>query len=254
MELVLLLLLPLVILVCLWTLLVGVALVTWLYVRTCYDGAEHNGRRYWPRFRKTCCCIPGLRWVYGYKGDALADRSVIYAVHPHGMMTVTPAMALLGAETSIRLAVHSWFFTIPIIRDLMLWIGCIEVTPEAIGESLARGRPVGIIPGGVREQDNDKQRPRGFLEWNYHCWRRPVIPVWCPHELSLFHVWKPALLSSLREWGMRTLRYPVGTLFWPRWPTAPATTRIGRSVDPLAHGTVEVFIRVYWEELERIKT
>jgi hypothetical protein len=169
------------------------------------------------------------------------------------MMALGAGMALLGPETTIRVGVHSWLFSIPVVRELLLWIGCVGANPEDVGEMIARGYSVGLTPGGVREHDNDSQRPRGFLEWAYTCWQCPVVAVYCAQELSAFYVWKPALLEPLRAWGMRTLRYPVGTIFWPRWPTARFGVYKGRAVVPGDYETLDAFVTAYWAELERVK-
>ncbi len=169
------------------------------------------------------------------------------------MMALGAGMALLGAETTIRVAVHGWLFSSPVVRELLLWVGCVEVNPEDVGNMLARGHTAALVPGGVREHDNDAQRPRGFLEWSYACWHRPVVPIWCPQELSAFYVWKPALLEPLRAWGMRVLRYPMGTLFWPRWPTKRFLVYKGRPIAPKDYDTLDAFVHAYWAELDTIK-
>lgn len=254
MELVFLLLLIVLVVVSFWTVTAITVVITWAYLRTYYDGAEHSGKRMWPWFRRTCYCIPCLRRMYRYDGPPLQEKGVLYAVHPHGMMALGAGMALLGGETAIRVAMHGWLFAIPIVRELLLWVGSIEVDALDVGVMLARGHTTALVPGGVREHDNDTQRPRGFLEWNYTCWQRPVVPVWCPQELATFYVWKPSLLGSLRAWGMRVLRYPVGTLFWPRWPTHRFTVHRGRAIDPKQYGALDTFVDAYWAELDRVKT
>jgi len=113
---------------------------------------------------------------------------------------------------------------------------------------------VALLPGGIREQDNDTQRPRGFLEWAFTVWHCPVVPVWGPQELALFHVWKPGILAPVREWGERKLRISLGTFFWPRFPPVGGVTiRVGDAVDPRLHGTVDSFVAAYWRELERLQ-
>ena len=255
MELVLLALLPFVLAIIFLTSLATTALVTWAYTRTCFDGTERSGKRYWRAFRKACCCIPCLRSCYGWRveGDRPMDAG-LYAVHPHGMLAIGVAMNLLGPDTEVRMAVHSWIFTIPIIRDLMLWIGCIDVTPETIGVALARGWRVGLVPGGVRELNNDKQKPAGFLQWSYYCWKAPVIPVWLPDEMAICHVWTPSRLAWLREVGMKWLRYPMGTFFWPRFGLPQSRARYGHAVMPTDYEEYPGFEAAYWAELERLKS
>lgn len=75
MELMLLVFLPALLLACLVPVAVGTAVVTWLYVRTCYDRSEEDGRRYWPRVRRACCCIPCLRRLYNYQVLAMLCKA-----------------------------------------------------------------------------------------------------------------------------------------------------------------------------------
>jgi hypothetical protein len=256
MELVLLALLPLVLAIVFLTTIATTALVTWAYTRTCYDGSERSGKRYWPSFRRACCCIPCLRQCYGWRALNVPplppDKGVLIAVHPHGMLAIGAGMTLLGAEGRTRVAVHTWLLSVPVIRDLILWVGCIEVTPETMGCALARGWTVGVIPGGVRELDNTEQRPRGFLDWSWHTWKCPVVPVWLPDERSNCHVWAPACLAPLRQLGMRYLRYPVGTFFWPRFGLPQSRALYGKALDPVAFATADEFADAYWTELARL--
>lgn len=241
---------------------VGVLLVVALYVPWFYDGSEATGRRHWPALRELVCVALGrpLQRLYGYRliqDGPPASGTCLYAHHPHGMLSLSTALTAVP-NLGVRLAVHQTFFLVPGLRELALWLGMINIGPDAVGAQLARGRSVALVPGGVREQDNDTQRPSGFLQWSYHCWQRPLVPVWCAGELNVCWVWKPAALQWLRDLCMRTpwIRYEFGTLFCPRpwWWLPPLVVVMGRPIDPRQFDSLHAFSAAYWAELERLRT
>lgn len=216
-----------------------------------------NGDRHWPTFQRLIVATLGrvFRHFYKFKVQgSLPSGPVVYAHHPHGMLSMSAALLYLTEVPNVRLAVHQFFFIVPGLRDLCQWMGLTNIGPET-GLFLSRGTSVAIVPGGVREHDNAEQRPDGFLQWSYRAWQYPVVPVWCPTELQVAHVWKPGCLGWLRSWAMskKWLRWPLGTFCWPRRQPPPLIVKIGPPLNPKDFDSVQAFTRAYWAALDVLK-
>jgi 1-acyl-sn-glycerol-3-phosphate acyltransferase len=81
----------------------------------------------------------------------------LFLCHPHGLYGITWFLHFSGKCTkwplSSRpvLAVHSVFFKLPIIRELIKKHSCIEATEEQIRKTLEGGASVAVLVGGIEE-------------------------------------------------------------------------------------------------------
>ncbi len=133
------------------------------YHRSYNDGAELSGARASELFRR---CISGVFWYVAhhyfqyelhYEGDArarLPHGGCIYASHPHGLFPIGLACMLTAPHDvwlKARLGVHRLVFAVPLVRELALWFGCVDVGHDAMRAQIERGTPVLLVPGGCRE-------------------------------------------------------------------------------------------------------
>ena len=90
-------------------------------------------------------------------------RKAIFAMHPHGPFPVSasllmPQLARFGAALgndifcNVRFAAASAVFWLPLVRDMYLWLGCIEASRKVLAQALDNGLSVAILPGGEQEQ------------------------------------------------------------------------------------------------------
>jgi hypothetical protein len=139
--------------------------------------------------------------------------------------------------------VHSLLLAIPIVREFMLWMGAIDVSWQAIVYQLTRTDAichVAIIPEGVRGIGKPlaaatshphavallpswHAKQWGFLHRLFHMELDvDIIPVICPTETSLCHIWTGewSWISRMRAWttNHRFIRYPFPTFFAGPWP------------------------------------
>ena len=261
MELILLLVVLIVLPVVLFASLVVIAGAAFAYGALVYtNGAERDGRWSSSFVRQTLPIWRWLRRLYRFRvvGE-MPVGPVLYAHHPHGMLA-TSATLFYADMPRTHLAVHSNFFRIPLLlREPLLLFGAVDADPEVIGLQLARQKSVALLPGGVREQVAvaKEELRTNFLQWSYHAWQTPIVPVWAPAELDVCWVWKPAALASLRAWGMRQrwLRYPLGTFFCPKpwWMVPPLVVHVGAPVDPRGYESFDAFTRAFEAAVEDLK-
>jgi hypothetical protein len=253
-----------------WTVSVFFAGV-WYGARRYADGAELDGRRFWPCSRRLWLgrC---LRWVYGYQrvGRAPASRQtpVIYAVHPHGMVTAATVLTfLVDGGDSPAIMTHEYMLSVPLVpRELALWLGCV-----AQGRATARrvlreqGRSLVLVPGGKHELDRmgDPAKTHAWLlERVFPAssdWHAPLVPVWAPDEFNVTWTWRcpwPWPLSVVVQALGRRLKWPV--LQWLFiWPRCGQRRRfrvyVGRPIVPADYPTLAAFAGAYLEELNRLK-
>lgn len=164
---------------------------------------------------------------------------LIYACHPHGMLAIGASLAVMRGAfdrpgTRTVLVVHGIFWWIPIVRDLMLALGCIDRSWQSIENALANGFSVAILPGGIYEMGPPAtERPEvlPLIRRIYHCgFAPPLVPVFLANEETNCWIWhgEPNFLRRLRAYGQRTIGLSVGAPFLPRfWAWPPLVTHVG---------------------------
>jgi 1-acyl-sn-glycerol-3-phosphate acyltransferase len=152
-----------------------------------------------------------IRETFLVKGhlQEVSEGPVLYIAHPHGLYSMAPFFHWGAGLTDwprsrpIRVAIHSIFFKIPILREIAEAHGAIEATENAIREHLEKGESVALLTGGIRElqaTESGKMRlvlgnRRGFLRIARSL-RVPIVPVLSFGENELF----PPYRSAWLEW------------------------------------------------------
>jgi 1-acyl-sn-glycerol-3-phosphate acyltransferase len=242
------------------------AVVGLLYGKLYYDQSEHSGKRYWPGFQKTI----GNRilrplfiryFSFTIKKPALQlEKPVIYACVPHGLMTVGTILTFVlnFQQPPVRCAIHRLLFLFPILRDVVLWLGCFDASKENVVRMLTtknQGQSIAIVPGGVWEMMTcltESERPvhRGFLRIAFEH-KVPVVPVYMHGEEDLFWVWD--VLRSMRKKLISTIGYPFPSVFFGPLPRRLTAIMAPQAVNPTEYKTQEEFFSAYDNCLADIK-
>jgi 2-acylglycerol O-acyltransferase 2 len=158
--------------------------------------------------------------------------------------------------------VHSIFFKIPGVRELMEAHGAIEATEEEIERTLRSGDSVVLMPGGVQEIGAERltvviRKRRGYLRiaQRVGC---PIVPVLTFGEAELF-----APMAGL-DWFHRYckawfgLAVPIPSLAsFFRWfrlfrePLEPVETWIGPAISKPTQKKVIAALRAVFEKGHR---
>ncbi|KAL1503521.1 hypothetical protein AB1Y20_012001 [Prymnesium parvum] len=114
------------------------------------------------------------------------QRAVVIAIHPHGVasdyrlaMDGLLYAALPGREVLTLGA--SVLFSLPLVRELVLWTRCIDASKRVAARALAAGRSLQVIPGGEAEQ----MRTRTGVEEVYLARRAGFVKLAMQHGAAL---------------------------------------------------------------------
>lgn len=155
--------------------------------------------------------------------DFERKEPAIYLCHPHGLYGITWFLHFSGgftewplSEKKPKIAVHSIFFRIPILRELFLQNDCIEATHQAIGKTLEEGDSVAILLGGVEEllmsEPNSLRlivkKREGFVRLAQEH-KVPLIPLVCPRENDLFPQWDNKIVRKFQEYLYSFLKIAI---------------------------------------------
>jgi diacylglycerol O-acyltransferase 2, plant len=104
----------------------------------------------------------------------------------------------------------SVIFYVPILRELLLILGCRDAGKHTIEALLQANRSIGCSPGGVWEQlHTDSKKEQCFVMSNAGFLRlalkhgRPVVPIYAFGENQLYTTYD--LNPSLRKWLAREM-------------------------------------------------
>lgn len=220
-----------------------------------YDKGESDGRaRYFrPAARKTFLG-PTLQWLFRFRletegAQPIPPGPVIFACRPHGILSVSVWLTFLlegyrpPPHRRVLLAVHSFWFTVPGVRELALLFGCIDVGYESIVNALAHGFSVAVLPGGIREMGPPvvplPEKP-GIVKIAEEL-HVPIVPVFFAGEPGLFWLWhtEPQVIGECRACCIRCCRLPFPLLCFPRccWHRPRLATVFGRAL--VAHSPLD---------------
>jgi 1-acyl-sn-glycerol-3-phosphate acyltransferase len=154
------------------------------------------------------------------------EGPVLYIAHPHGLFSMAPflhwAVRLTNwpSDKNICIAVHSIFFKVPIVCELMEAYGAIEATEEAIREKLTQGVSVVVLTGGIREIHETHpgkmklvlRSRKGVLRIAQDL-QVPIVPVLTFGENELFpplqSAWMLRVQKYLRTWFGIAIPFPT---------------------------------------------
>lgn len=255
------------------------------YGRWYWDGSEYDGKKEWPAFRKLRIWSV-LHWYFSheirfvdefetrYGIEKSTEKYVLskfedlrkeglpcmFAVHPHGLFTMSGPVGfgLHGGRTDgmpkLYIGVSSMVFFFPILRELFLWMGAVDVGRKTVEIMLDRGNFVGLAPGGVREMILSKPGSldlflghEGFLKIAYEK-KVPIAPVFARGENDVFFTFTTPVLSKLRSACVSIFGYPLPSFFiGPR--RTRLTTFCGEPMYPLRYNNYEYFKYRYYQRL-----
>lgn len=177
-------------------------------------------------------------------------QQFIFAAHPHGIgtwnhfLTMTDGCRFLSSSyprPRLDLGATVLFF-IPFLKEILLWLGCVDAGASTAHAILARGYSSLIYIGGEKEQiltqrgkDIVVVRPRkGFckLALQHDC---PIVPVYAFGENDLYRTFNH--LKDFQLWVASTfkLAFPPcwGVPFLPFLPLpVPVTVVMGEPLRP----------------------
>uniref|UniRef100_K3W7H9 Acyltransferase n=1 Tax=Globisporangium ultimum (strain ATCC 200006 / CBS 805.95 / DAOM BR144) TaxID=431595 RepID=K3W7H9_GLOUD len=139
------------------------AVLVALYLPSYLDGSEYTGERYWPAFarfnQKYLSSIPA---TIEYEEPVDPNRQYLYCSHPHGLVSVHHVNMMTGASTpsfhelspmpTRRHLAASVVFRVPIYREYLIWLGCVDATRKIAEKMLANQKSLVILVGGIAEQ------------------------------------------------------------------------------------------------------
>jgi hypothetical protein len=150
----------------------------------------------------------------------------LYTFHPHGLLNITRAVHTIDPHSPLYVhlrnayhAVHSGFFHVPFLREVMLYGGCIPATHAYMDWAVTQGKSVTLTPGGAREIQYAREKTnrevwllrnrKGFLRFA----RRhglPIVPLYTAGEQDAFTSAEGGWLGRPMQWLSGVLRSITG--------------------------------------------
>ena len=159
------------------------------------------------------------------------DKNYIFAAFPHGactaqhLITMTNGCRMLSEvhRGERRDLAASVLFLIPLVRELLLWLGNVDAGASTAQYNLKKQRSLLIFVGGEAEQLMTTRsshqvflaKRKGFIKLAIQ-YGVPLVPVYCFGENDVYYV--SSALLPLRKWLMQN--FHIGIVpFWGRWGT-----------------------------------
>lgn len=157
-----------------------------------------------------------LTIINEYIPDPNSPRKVVACYNPHGSFAtggICYAMANFRLHPVLRklegnLMAASVIFYVPIMRELLMILGCRDAGKKTVASLLEKNRSLGCSPGGIWEQlHTDSRREQCFVMRNMGFLRlalkhgRPVVPIYAFGESQLYTTYDVGL--DFRKWLAR---------------------------------------------------
>lgn len=166
-----------------------------------------------------------IKGTFVYKGD-IPKTPALYIAHPHGLFSMAPFLHWAAritdwpSDKKMCIAVHSIFFKIPIVCELMESFGAIEATEVAISQKLKEGISVVVLTGGIRElHETHPGKMKLILKKRKGVFRIaedlqiPIVPVLTFGENELFppiqSAWARIIQKYLKIWLGIGMAFPT---------------------------------------------
>jgi hypothetical protein len=189
---------------------------------------KHDGER-WPAFQKLSFWRRLVGEVHVHVETPLNHaQNYIFTAFPHGAISLNHLLTMTNCAGFLsdvhrgdrRDLAASVLFYIPVVRELLLWLGNVDAGKATAQRQLARGRSVLIFVGGEKEQlmtrPNEHKvyaRSRvGFVKLALEN-GVPLVPMYCFGENEAYHV--SEAFMGLRMWLQRTFSLGI-SLCWGR--------------------------------------
>ena len=78
--------------------------------------------------------------------------------HPHGIIPYTAALLAVTEDwqSPLHYMVDAFLHTIPVLKDVVQWMGCLEVSKEGLAKRLDNKACTMLVPGGQAEMLTSK--------------------------------------------------------------------------------------------------
>lgn len=214
------------------------------YSATAFGQPEHTGRREWPAFQAWMGAqlerfLPS--WLGSCEvvldgGKAAAEafdpkQRFIFAFHHHGLYPLGAGYLPLLASFKRLLPVRpvtltaSVCVTVPLLRDIVLWLGIRIVSRRTFEHTLQERNAVLICPGGQAEMclTNRLHRHKEFSVYSRH---KGFVRMALKHDAALVPVLALGEADSLRNliewpsmqrWCTKKLGFPIPFIIAGRW-------------------------------------
>lgn len=258
------------------------AALTFLYARSYYDGSENTGKRRWDGFRYVVATVSQAvaRACFQYRVSFDTEEStrrvmgslppttslninnmrdanekkkpLIFSAQPHGLFALASYFNVIQTTpewcTSVRPFVHRHVFALPVVREVTLWLGAMDVTEANIRAALANGESVYVVLDGARamlqhaegdssSQPQDDKRHEGLLKLAYEL-DILVCPIVHRGHDKVFRDCTPRELKPMRAFFMDLISYPFPTFWTMR--CAPLSSQLLDPISPTKNDTVSV--------------
>ena len=151
-------------------------------------------------------------------------------------------------------------FKIPLVRDLCLWMGCVDASRKSFDDILIeqkeRANSLLVLPGGVREMLVSSRsslelflKHEGFINYS---WDKKIdlVPIFAKGENRMFKTFN--ILSGFRNWFVSKSGYPFPTFFIGPIFFTQITLYLGKRLNPNNFSNQASFSRAFWKELFRM--
>lgn len=167
----------------------------------------------------------------------------LWIAHPHGSGSTSILLAFAFCGTCVDdstfkplvIALDDGYFAVPLLREVLLWVGCISAQKEAIKTALLDGYSVVVAPGLYEESlkstfnvfSVNLNYTQDLLEMckAFGNQVRPVVVLGENESLSYFHWW-----DRFRSWIWSKCEVRLPGVTWPFW-TPKRYLIVGRALD-----------------------
>eukprot|EP00759_Apiculatamorpha_spiralis_P049286 PhF_6_TR44215/c0_g1_i1/m.67912 len=256
-----------------WDLFLSMAVCTWY--TTTYNDSHRT-------YRRSIKIINSCQWIWNSISDYFSfelvaakgvelkpGRSYMMCFHPHGIYPLTCVWATRTTSwvkrfPGIAPSVHSAsvVFGIPVLRDVLLWLGTCDVSRAALVNGIQDKRSFILVPGGQaemresRSEDNDLiliTRHKGFVRLALQ-YGVPLVPMFSFGEVDLMD---NVRWPSVQQWfvtkiGFNYPHFPYGRWWLPLPRRHKVTLVIGHPIEvPLVEDPTPAIIDKYHEQYYR---
>jgi len=207
-------------------------LVLGLYLITYFDNSSKRDGR----LSRAIQCWKGWSVFKSYFNASVTaefpldhNQQYIFGMFPHGACTVSHFLTMTnccGMLTNIhkgdrRDLAASILFYIPFVRDLLLFLGCVDASKETVKYNLRKRRSILIYVGGEKEQLMTKENSHkvvlkdrlGFIKLAIQH-GIPLVPVYAFGENELYR--HSFLFMGFRSWLQKHFQIAI-PLIIGRW-------------------------------------
>jgi hypothetical protein len=129
------------------------------------DRAHVKGHRKWEAFTNGAVTRAGIEYfrtntLGADELDIIKGERCLFGLHPHGIYPMAGILTYAGS--SPLLAQHPWLrvrpcgasvlYSIPLIREYLLWTGHLDASRKTLSRHMANGKDdIGLVIGGEKE-------------------------------------------------------------------------------------------------------